>query len=171
MSDQLGPISRQPTNQNYIYPTYYRFVIKEMPNLEYFITKVNLPSFGYDSSIEQPNRFSLIKHPANKVVFSPLEIEFLVDEDMSNWLEINNWIRRTSVVDDHRDIAEDTTTHFTQGTLFITNSAMNPNIEVTFYNMFPISISGFEFDSQIQELTPWTSTVVFSYDYYDIEKL
>jgi len=165
------PITKQPTNQNYIYPTYYKFVIKEMPQLEYFITKVTLPSFGYDSAIEQPNRFSLIRHPASKIVYAPLEMSFLVNEDMTNWLEISNWIRRTSVSDDHIDILDDTGEHFTQGTLFITNSAMNPNIEVTFYNMFPISVSGFEFDSQITDLTPWTANVTFAYDYYDIKKL
>jgi hypothetical protein len=169
--DYGDPIDNQPTNQNYIYPTYYKFVIKEMPQLEYFITKVTLPSFGYDSAIEQPNRFSLIRHPASKIVYAPLEMSFLVNEDMTNWLEISNWIRRTSVSDDHIDILDDTGEHFTQGTLFITNSAMNPNIEVTFYNMFPISVSGFEFDSQVTDLTPWTANVTFAYDYYDIKKL
>jgi len=167
----IGALATQPDNQNYIYPTFFNFTIAEMPNLEYFVTKVTLPGFGYDSPLEQPNRFSLIKHPANKVVFSPLEMSFLVDENMENWLEISNWIRRTSVMDDHRDILEDTKKHFTQGTLFITNSAMNPNLEVTFYNMFPISVSGFEFDSQITDLTPWTANVTFAYDYYEIKKL
>lgn len=169
--NDIGAIVNQVSSQNYIYPTYYRFTIAELPKLEYSVKKVTLPSFGYDSPVDQVNRFTLLKHPANRVSFGPLELEFLVDEDMENWLEISNWIRRTSVVDDHMDIMENTKKHFTQGTLLITNSAMVPNLEVTFYNMFPISITGFQFDSSVTELTPWISTVNFAYDYYQIKKL
>lgn len=164
-------LDRQPSNQNYIYPTYFKFVLSALPKLEYFITKVNLPSFGYDSALEQNNRFTTIRHPANKVRFEDVELSFLVDEDMTNWLEISDWIRRSSVVDDHLDILDNTKDHFCEGSLIITNSAMQPNIEVSFRNMFPISISGFEFDSTITELTPWTSTVRFAYDFYEIKKL
>ncbi len=164
-------LDRQPNNQNYIYPTYFKFVLSALPKLEYFITKVNLPSFGYDSALEQNNRFTTIRHPANKVRFEDVELSFLVDEDMTNWLEISNWIRRSSVVDDHLDILDNTKDHFCEGTLMITNSAMQPNVEVTFRNMFPISISGFEFDSTVTELTPWTATVRFAYDFYEIRKI
>ena len=164
-------LDRQPSNQNYIYPTYFQFAISALPNLEYYITKVNLPSFGYDSALEQLNRFTSIRHPANKVRFENVEISFLVDEDMKNWLEISDWIRRSSVVDDHLDILENTKDHFCEGTLMITNSAMRPNVEVVFRNMFPTSISGFEFDSSVTELTPWTATATFSYDFYEIRKI
>ena len=164
-------LDRQPTNQNYIYPTYFQFALSAMPKLEYFVTKVNLPGFGYDSPLEQQNRFTSIRHPANKVRFETFQLDFLVDEDMTNWLEISDWIRRSSVVDDHLDILENTKDHFCDGTLMITNSAMRPNVEVSFRNMFPISISGFDFDSTITELTPWTATAVFAYDFYEIKKL
>lgn len=168
---EIGAIATQLSSENYIYPTYYRFIIAEMPKLEYSVTKVTLPSFGYDSPLEQNNRFTLIKHPGNRIVFGPLELDFLVDENMDNWLEISNWIKRTSVADDYAEVLENTKKHFTQGTLLITNSAMVPNLEVTFYNMFPISITGFEFNSGVQDLTPWSSTVSFAYDYYDIKKI
>lgn len=163
--------NEQPSNQNYIYPTYYKFIISKMPKLEYFITKVTLPDFGFAGPLEQINRFSLIKHPASKVVYGDLSLSFLVDENMESWLELYNWIRKTSVSDDHFDYDSDTKDHFCDATLMITNSAMNPNIEVTFKNIFPTSISGFDFDSSIGELTPWTATVTFAYDYYDVKKI
>ena len=164
-------LDRQPTNQNYIYPTYFQFVLSALPKMTYFITKANLPDFGYDSALIQPNRFSSIKHPANKLGFQDLELSFLVDEDMSNWREISDWIKRTSVVDDHLDFDTSVKDHFCDGTLIITNSSMRPNVEVTFRNMFPTRINGFQFDSGITELTPFETTATFAYDYYEVRKI
>ena len=164
-------LDRQPVSQNYIYPPYFQFVVSALPQMNYFVTKASLPDFGYDSAMIQDNRFASIKHPASKLGFQNLEVSFLVDEDMGNWREISDWIKRTSVVDDHFDIDPNTKDHFCDGTLVITNSAMQPNIEVSFKNMFPIRITGFQFDSSITELTPYESTVTFAYDYYEIKKL
>ena len=164
-------LDRQPSSQNYIYPPYFQFSISALPQMNYFVTKTSLPDFGYDSALEQPNRFAQIKHPSSKLGFQNLEVSFLVDEDMGNWREISNWIKRTSVVDSHFDIDPNTKDHFCDGTLIITNSSMQPNIEVTFKNMFPIRISGFQFDSSVTELTPWESEVVFAYDYYEVKKI
>ena len=164
-------LDRQPTSQNYIYPTYFQFVLSALPKMTYFTTKVNLPDFGYDDALTQDNRFASIRHPASKLGFQNVEVSFLVDEDMSNWREISDWIKRTSVVDDHFDIDPNTKDHFCDGTLIITNSSMRPNIEVTFRNMFPIRIGGFQFDSTVTELTPFETTATFAYDYYEVKKI
>ena len=164
-------LDRQPTTQNYIYPTYFRLDIKRLPLMSYFVTKANLPDFGYDSPVEQVNRFTTIKHTANRVIFGGLNVSFLVDEDLSNWREIQDWIKSTSVVDDYHDVDKNTKDHYTDATLMLLNSAMQPNLEVTFKNIFPISITGFEFSSNITELTPFESTVQFAYDHYEIKKL
>ena len=164
-------LDRQPSSQNYIYPPYFQFIVAALPQMTYFTTKAALPDFGYDSALIQDNRFAQIKHPASKVGFANLDISFLVDEDMGNWREISDWIKRTTVVNDHFDIDPNDKDHFCDGTLIITNSAMQPNVEVTFRNMFPISITGFQFDSSVTELTPFESTATFAYDYYEVKKI
>jgi hypothetical protein len=164
-------LDRQPTTQNYIYPTYFQFSIKRLPLMNYFVTKANLPDFGYDSPVEQFNRFTTIKHTANRVIFGGLSISFLVDEDMSNWREIQDWIKSTSVVDNHYDVDKNIKDHYSDATLMILNSAMQPNVEVTFKNVFPTAIAGFDFDSSVTELTPLESIATFAFDYYEIKKL
>ena len=49
--------------------------------------------------------------------------------------------------------------------------AIWPQLVVLFKNMFPIRITGFQFDSSVTELTPYETTVTFAYDYYEIKKL
>jgi len=168
---EQSPLDIQPTNQNYIYPTNFFFNINRLPTMTYFTTKVNLPDFGFSDALEQPTRFVPVKHPATRVTFGTLEVSFLVDEDMKNWIEIQNWIKSLSLTEDHSDYEGNVLHHYSNATLLITNSAMNPNIEVSFSNIFPISITGLNFDSSITELTPFESTAVFAFDYYDIKKL
>ncbi len=158
-----SPIDRQPV-ENYIYPTYFKFFIQRLPKMTYTTTKANLPAFGYDSAFEQDNRFAKIKHTANRVAFANLEISFLVDENRGNWLEIYD-------VNDHKDFDENVNDHYSDATLMVTNSAMNPNVEVHFKNIFPISVTGLEFDSGVTDLNAMQATATFVYDYYTVRKL
>lgn len=166
-----SPLDKQPTSQNYVYPTYYKFFINRLPRMSYTTTKVNLPAFGYDAAIEQDNRFVKIKHTANRVAFGNIEASFIVDEDMSNWIEIYDWIRSTAVLNDHYDFDPNVKDHYSDATLIITNSALNANVEVFYKNIFPISITGLEFDSSVTQLTPMTSIATFAFDYYTVKKL
>lgn len=164
-------LDRQPTSQNYIYPTYFKFFMQRLPKMTYTVTKINLPQFGSDAAIEQDNRFTKIKHTPNRVSFANLEVSFLVDEDMSNWLEIYDWIKSTTLVDNHADFDPNVKDHYSDATLIITNSAMNPNVEVEFKSIFPISITGIDFDSGVTDLTAIQCTATFVYDYYTVRKL
>ena len=166
-----SPLDRQPSNENFLYPTYFKFFMQRLPKMTYTVTKVNLPQFGSDAAVEQDNRFTKIKHTPNRVSFANLEVQFLVDEDMSNWLEIYDWIKSTSLVEDHVDFDDNIKDHYSDATLMITNSAMNPNVEVQFKSIFPISLTGIDFDSGVTDLTAVQCTATFVYDYYTVRKL
>tara|TARA_R100000234_G_scaffold71787_1_gene44184 strand:- start:5822 stop:6409 length:588 start_codon:yes stop_codon:yes gene_type:complete len=158
---------RQPTNVNYLYQTLFKFEIFRLPKMEYFIQRVNLPGFGPQGNIEQPTRFVAAKHPNSKVSFENLTMTFLVNEDMSNWREIYDWMRSIYLTKDHKDYEKKISSHFTDGTLHILNSAMNPNLQIRFRNLLPVSLTGFEFDSSVTDITPFTAEITFAYDYYE----
>jgi hypothetical protein len=44
---------------------------------------------------------------------------------------------------------------------------MNPKLEIKFRNLLPVSMTGFEFDSSVTDLVPFTSEITFAYDYYE----
>jgi len=169
--DKQSVLNRQPVNQNFLYPTFFKFDLYRLPTVSYFTTKVNLPDFGFESVFEQPTRYIPVRHGPNRVAFATLEISFLVDEDMANWREIYNWIREVGVVEDNLNLNPKYGSLFSDATLMITNSAMNPNVQINFKNIFPISITGFQFDSSVTDPSPFETTATFSYDYYTVEKL
>lgn len=157
----------QPTDVNYLYQTFFRLQIPLFPKLNYFCQRVTLPGFGTSSPIDRPTRFASLKIPETRVTFDNLEVTFLVDKNLENWREIQNWMKRIYLVKDHNSILPNSKDHTTNANLILLNSAMNPNLQVQFNNLFPVSLTGFDFDSSVTDFTPFTATVTFAYDTYE----
>ena len=166
-ANPLSPINRQPTSTNYLYQTFYKFQMRRLPKVNYFMQKVSLPDFASGGPIEQPTRFVSVKHPSKNVSFDNLTIEFLVDENLENWRELYDWMRTIYLVDDYKNFESETSTHFTEGSILLLNSAMNVNKEIRFHNLLPISLSGIDFDSTDTDLSPRIATATFAFDFYE----
>ena len=168
---ELAPPStlarNQPLDVNYLYQTFFRLNIPLFPQLNYFCQRVTLPGFGAASNIEQPTRFSNIKLPSTKVSFDNLEVTFIVDKNLNNWREIQEWMKRIYLVKDHTEFIQNSKDHTSTANLFLLNSAMNANLQVMFKDVFPISLTDLEFDSSVTDLTPFTATATFAYTTYE----
>jgi len=57
------------------------------------------------------------------------------------------------------------------GDLMILNSALKPNIKVTFIDIIPVSLSGFKFDSTQTDVAYISATASFKYFGYTYERL
>ena len=157
----------QPLDVNYLYQTFFVLNIPLFPQVNYFCQRVNLPGFGAASNVEQPTRFSNIKLPETKVTFNNLEVTFLVDKNLNNWREIQEWMKRIYLVKDHTQILPNAKDHVSSANLILLNSAMNPNIQIQIKDIFPVSLSGLDFDSSVTDLTPFTATATFAYTTYE----
>ena len=161
------PARGQPVDVNYLYQTFFRLQIPLFKGVNYFCQRVTLPGFGTSAAIERPNRFASLKIPETKVTFDNLEVTFLVDKNLNNWREIQNWMKTIYLVKDHNSILPSFKDHTSDANLVLLNSAMNPNLHILFNNIFPVSLSGLEFDSSVTDFTPFTATVTFAYDTYE----
>ena len=157
----------QPVDVNYLYQTFFRLQIPLFKSVNYFCQRVTLPGYGTASAIERPTRFASLKIPETRVSFDNLEVTFLVDKNLENWREIQNWMKSIYLVKDHTKILPDPKDHTSDANLILLNSAMNPNLHILFNNIFPVSLSGLDFDSSITDFTPFTATVTFAYDTYE----
>ena len=118
-----------------------------------------------NDSLFKDLRFS--KQKIKVVSFDNLTIEFLVDENLENWRELYDWMRTIYLVDDYKNFESETSTHFTEGSILLLNSAMNVNKEIRFHNLLPISLSGIDFDSTDTDLSPRSATATFDFDFYE----
>lgn len=176
----MAAIDNQPQNKSYLSPLGFRFVLNRTPNTNYFVQNVRLPTLTL-GEVDPENPFVKLPTPGTKLNYEPLDITFMVDEDMRNYLEINEWLvglgfpdnfgQYRRLVEANEISATPSTAVFSDGTLLILTSHQNANVKVTFKDMFPISLSDLSFDSTMSDVEYLKATVTFRYKQYTIEKL
>jgi hypothetical protein len=79
-------------NRNFLSPTGFKFALKRSPAAAFFCNQANIPSLDLGIA-QQTSYLKDIDIPGDKIVFGDLTLRFLVDEDLFNYMEIQNWIR------------------------------------------------------------------------------
>ena len=176
----MAATDNQPTNPNYLSPLGFRFVLERTPRTNYFVQNVRLPTLSLGQfDLEDP--FVKLPTPGTKLSFEPLDITFLVDEDMRNYLEIHDWLRGLgfpesfdqygNLVRQNVSARSSATAVFSDATLMILSSHKNANMRIVFEDMFPISLSDLSFDSTLTDVEYLKATVTFRYKLYTIQKI
>lgn len=168
-------IDIQPVNKSFLSNNKFQFIISRLPNVEFFIQSINLPSLTL-STAETQTPFTRISTPGNILTFEPLIVNYIMDENMQAWFEIYDWVTQLGNPT-HRDKLGNLTR--TPGAsnsvtsdiiLTINTNANNPNIRVTFRDAYPTELSGVQFTStEGQEFL--TATINFAYTSYSAVKL
>jgi len=188
-------LSRQPTKLDYASPTQFKFSIIKLPKVEYFCTAVNIPGITLGGTMVQPSPLKDIPIPGEKLTYEPLQMTFLVDENLENFQEIHGWLVGLGFPRDHsefRDLVSSGNDRFpaknqsisneigkvkygspnvggtySDATLTILSSKNNSELEVRFRNMFPTGLTGLQYNQQAADVDYLTATVSFEYEIYD----
>lgn len=167
----------QPGDVNFLSPLGFRFKLKRSPNLNFFATDANIPSFeiGY-INVQTP--FKKIEYPGDKPSFGDFVLTFKVDENLKNYLEIYVWLAKIGFPETFEQYASIKNTAIgsgegtvSDGTLTILDSAMKPTTEVQFTNMFPYSLSEVDFTTADTALNYVTARVSFKFNMMKIVSL
>jgi hypothetical protein len=187
-------LSRQPTSQDYASPTQFKFSIIKLPKVEYFCTAVNIPGISLGVG-NQPTPLKDIAQPGDTLEYENLTMTFMVDENLENYQEIHGWLRGLGFPGDHIEfknlissgsdrfpIANQSVSKepgkvkygttdqgpvFSDATLSILTSKNNPVTEIRFRDVFPITLSGLQYNQQAGDVDYLTATVDFRYTIYD----
>jgi hypothetical protein len=187
--------NRQPTKLDYASPTQFKFGIIKLPKVEYFCTAANIPGITLGTA-NQPTPLKDIPIPGDKLDYDTLNISFLVDENLENYREIHGWMtglgfpKDTSQFRALQGASVDrypTTTNaglsselgqikrpvqddgglYSDATLFVLTSKNNSNIEIRFRDIYPISLSGLDYNQQATDVDYLTASVTFQYKIYE----
>jgi hypothetical protein len=163
-------MATNPATHNALIVNYFQFVLTRVPNMTYFCQSANLPGLAFGSA-EQPTILGLpVKVPTGAFRFEDLDLTFRVDENLTNWREIHTWIKTTGNYE-----SDENTLPYSQKTsdarLLITNSSYRPKIAVQFKHVFPISLSGLNFNTTATDSLEMTASVKFAFTGYEIETL
>ena len=189
----INTLKRQPTELDYSDPTKFKFSINKLPTVEFFTTAANIPGVNLGEAIF-PTPFKAIPTQGDELTFENLEIQFLVDEKLTNYREIHKWLvgigfpkSREQFESFRKEFSEVFPTNtqnkgsilntgnainqaamYGDANLLVMSSKNNPLIEVRFSDLFPVALGGLQFDQQLTDTTYLTATATFSYKMYEM---
>ena len=186
MAIKTAPQPRPGTpigNRNFLSPLGFKFSLKRSPGVAYFCNEANIPDMSL-SIAEQPTYLRDIPLPGDKIDFGDLSLRFMVDEDLTNYMEIQNWIRGLGYperVSEYQDLEKKAYIQqtfgkkrqdiYSDGTLQILSNNLVPKFQVLFDDLFPYSISTVTFDATDTDIEYFTAEVSFKYTLYTLTDL
>tara|TARA_B110000046_G_scaffold124457_1_gene130892 strand:+ start:418 stop:1035 length:618 start_codon:yes stop_codon:yes gene_type:complete len=201
MTTDTSPLSRQPTVLDYSSPTQFRFMIHQLPKVEFFTTAANIPAISLGELVI-PTPYKSIPILGDNLTFDNLSISFIVDEELQNYRTIHDWMigigfpkSRQQFIDfrnsgsntpqegqggntgtgiSNKDIggrggpAIADKAFYTDATLTILSNKNNPIVEVRFSDLFPVALSGLDYNQNVTDVEYITATIDFRYKLYEM---
>lgn len=170
----MSVLDRRPTSLNFLSPLGFKFQISRSPDINYFVQSVTTPSMTISES-NIPTPFVKLPMPGDHIDFGQFTIDFKVDEQMVNYMDIYNWMMAIGFPDNfdqYKTLAynkpETGTGLVSDATLIVMTSSMNPLKQVIFRNIWPVSLSPIHFDSRSSDITYVEATATFACQKFDI---
>ena len=174
---QNNILTKQPDNINLLNSNKYSLTFPTLPHINYFIYSLILPGV---STIAVPvgTPFTATKRHGDTLVYEPLTITVLADEDLRSWRETYDWLVGLTYPTKFKEYIGhyglDTTKFpkqmlYSDAALIIRTNSENPNFVYKFRDCHPVALSSIQFNNADNaEITAYFD-VTFEYDYYTIE--
>ncbi|MFZ9342851.1 MAG: hypothetical protein ACO24P_04530 [Candidatus Nanopelagicaceae bacterium] len=169
-------LDNQIGNRNYLSPVGFRFTLAKEPKVAFFCNNARIPDISMQSE-RQPSYLKDLDIPGNKILYGDLNIRFMVDENLENYMAIHNWITGLGFPEIASQYTELTTNDegirdpkeaFSDGSLHILNSNYKDTAIVKFNDLFPVSLSSLDFESTATDVQYFTADATFKYTIYNI---
>lgn len=159
----------------------FRLSIEKIPNVTFFTQECPIPEISMGAiNIGTPVQDFHI--PGDKIEYDDMEITFIVDENLSNYKELQHWIYglgHPESLDQFKTFNETEKKRLygntavngqsqlsSDGVLSILTNNNNHNLDIYFIDMFPTAISSLRFETTADETQYITCTARFKYSYF-----
>ena len=117
-----------------------------------------------------------------------VSIRSAIDEDMKNYLEIYEWMLGLGAPENfnqYKQLNQDNTRPtsgvsnigkgvqgvYSDGSLVINTSSQNPNMRVSFIDLYPVNLSPLQFDVGLSDVTYLEADVSFRYRQFKVDQI
>ena len=162
--------THQPANKNFLQTDKWVFTMTKMPNLVYFVQSATIPAVSIGEAMV-PTPYSETYKAGDKMVFEPLSLTFLVDEDLRTWEEIFNWMKGLTFPNNAQEYrTQQKSGLYSDATLELVTNNYTRNFRIKFIRCFPTFLSDISLTyTENADITP-TCSVTFRYDTFSIER-
>lgn len=162
-------LTRTPENTNPLQPTKFLLTFKKIKDTQYFCQSVNIPGVSLGEVI-RTTPFLDMYSPGTKLNYESLDIEFIVDSELTSWKNMYDWFISMADPDgfEKRDntLNPSSTKHMSDATLTVLSSLNNPLVRIEYIDLFPTSLGAIDFDTRLSSDTIITCKASFRYQSY-----
>jgi hypothetical protein len=180
----MTALSRTPKNTSLLQTTKYQVIFDRLPGATYFCQAANIPGLSL-TEIPRQTPFVDLYIPGEKLVYDTFNITFMINEDMSAWTELHDWIRGITFPTDFKEYMdlnrianstyaryrENNQPQYSDAVLTVYSNQNNPTFRIKFVNLFPTSVSSILFSGQDSAENIAMADATFRFSYYDYQRL
>jgi len=181
----MSEICITPPTQSLAQGNKFALSFTRISNTIFDCTHTNIPGLGLPPK-EQPTPFVNLFVPGNKIDFEPLTVEFVVDAQFNSWFDIFNWITGEGFPESFNQYAQlaqnairkpglapsiGIRPPYSDATLILYTNKNNAQIQLQFFDCFPIDLSGIPLGYDIDAGTTMKATATFRYSYYTFKRV
>lgn len=164
---------RQPENTSLFQSRKFTFVFPTLPFLNYFVQNTEVPGLA-TSAPPVPTTFATTYRHGDNLIYDPLVVTVIVDEDLRVWEETYNWILALTKPQEFRQYWRNSNGRqvpYHDSVLTLNNNANNPTMRYRFRDCHPTNISPLELSTMDNANVIKTIDITFRYDTYDFERV
>ncbi len=172
----------QPVNRSPATGLIFTMSFSRIPDVTYFLQESGIPGLGFDSLPEQSTRYKQIPRVGDKLTYEDLDMTFLVNEDLSSWISMHDWLVGLGAPETARQYARELTSTPPDSTpikgdpakdasLFVYNSDNIAKLKVDFEGLIPYRLSKIRYSVTDNDIQYLVATVSFKYTIYRITRL
>ena len=170
---------QEVSNRNFLSVVGFKFLLNRCPKVDFYCNTANIPAVTLGTAV-QTNYLRDLPLPGDKLQYGDLNITFMVDEDMENYLQLYQWMTSLGYPESINQYSEllnnkievddpnDPSNERSDATIQVLSSNYNPTVSIKFKDVFPYQLSGVPFNATADEQTYFTAEAAFKYTLYDV---
>ena len=157
-----------PGKINLAKSTNYRLNIHMLPNVQFWLTTCNLPTFSVNE-VPIPDPVHGYRYKStNTSTIAPMTVTFLVDEDYQNYMEILDLMYKAAGPDLSKRYKEGDVTGSAGSIHVLSNNKNISDVVFTFHNLFPTILGELQMTNESAE--PLLTDLTMQYDYMTYQR-
>ena len=157
-------------------PIGFKLTLSTKEKVDFLSNSANVPGISLGTAL-QGTTFRMLDVRGDEVMYEDFTINFLVDEDLKNYMIIHNWITGLGIPENFKQYKDLTTNEdgqkdemlqYCDGTLHILNSNFRDMARVKFADLFPVSLTSLQFNATENDVNYFTAEASFKYTIYNI---
>ena len=169
----------QPNEINQLNVVSFQTNFHRLPNTNFFCQRIDIPAINLGVAVT-PTPFSDAAVEGDKITFEQFSMNFIVNEDLSNYFEIYNWLIALGFPDTYEQFIlkhssleatkkEKTTSDMN---IIINTNKSNPSYVINFKDVFPVSLGSLSLDAAATSMEPIIVDATFEFlGSFSIEKI